>query len=53
MKLYYFHIKDITISYPETTNNLAKNPANKPTNKKIPILLDYLEPKRFYQQKQP
>ena len=46
VKPYYCHTEDINISYPEITNDLAKNPINKPANEEIPILLDYLEPKK-------
>lgn len=46
IKLYYYHIIDINISYLEITNNLVKNPTDKPINKKIPILFDYLESKK-------
>ena len=46
MKPYYCHTEDINISYLETTNDLTENSANKPTNKAIPTLLDYLEPKK-------
>lgn len=44
MKLYYYYIKDTYISsYIETTNDLVKNLIDKPANKKISILLNYLE----------
>lgn len=46
MKLYYCHIKDINISYLEIINNLVENPIDKPANKKILILFDYLDFKR-------
>lgn len=49
MKPYYYHKELATnISYPETTNDPAEKPVYKPANKKIPTLLDYLEPKKPY-----
>lgn len=52
VKPYYYYTKDTNISYPKTANNLAKNLIDKPVNKEIPILLDYLKPKRPYWQGQ-
>ena len=46
MKPYYYHTKDINISYLETTNDLAENFVDKPTNKAISMPLDYLEPEK-------
>ena len=46
VKPYHCHTKDTDISYPETTNDLAENPADKAANKEIPTPLDYLEPER-------
>lgn len=53
MKPYYCYIKNTNISYLEITNNLAEYPTNKPANNEIPMRLDYLEPKKFYQPKWP
>ena len=53
MKPYYRHTKDTDINYPGITNDLAKNPADKPANKEIPTTLDYLEPERPRQQGRP
>ena len=51
MKPYYFHTKNTNISYPETINNLAKNPRDKLANKEILTLLDYLELEKACQQR--
>ena len=53
MKPYYCHIKDTDINFPETTNNLAENPIDKPANEEIFTPLDYLEPERPCQQGRP
>lgn len=50
VKLYYCHTKNTNISYLETTNDLAKNPTDKPINEEIPMPLDYLEPEKPYWQ---
>lgn len=44
MNQYYCHSEETGISYPETTNDLAEKPKDKPANKEILILLDYPEP---------
>ena len=49
VKLYYCYTENIDIGYPETTNDLAKNPADKAANKEIPTPLDYLEPETLCQ----
>lgn len=46
IKLYYCYIKDTSINYPKITNNLVESSINKPANKEIPILLNYLKPKK-------
>lgn len=35
MKLYYYYIEEINISYSETTNDLVKKLAYEPVNKEI------------------
>lgn len=50
MKPYHCHIENTDISYPETTNNLVENPADKLANKEIPMPLNSLKPKRSRQQ---
>lgn len=46
MKPYHCHIEDTDINFSETTNDLEENPIDKPTNAKIPMSLDYLEPEK-------
>lgn len=46
MKLYYYYIKDIDIKYSKILNNPAENPIDKLANKKIHMLLNYLEPEK-------
>ena len=46
MKLYYCHTENTDISYLETTNDLAENSVDKPTNKEITTLFDYLKLKK-------
>ena len=46
VKPYHRHTEDIDISYPEITNDLVENPADKAANEEIPMLLDYLEPEK-------
>ena len=49
VKPYYCHIKDTDSSYLETTNDLAKNPVDKPANEKILTPLHYLKLERSRQ----
>ena len=56
MKLYYCHIEEIDISYPETTNDLEEKSVDKPVdkpvdkaaNKEILTPFDYLEFQKPY-----
>ena len=50
MKPYHCHTKETDISYPETTNDLAEKPTDKPANKEVPTPLDHLKPQRPRQQ---
>lgn len=53
MKPYYCYIENININHPETTNDLVKNPKEKPINKEISMLFKYLKLEKPCQQRQP
>lgn len=53
MNPYYCYIKDSSISYLKTINNLVKNSINKAANKKYLMPFNYLESEKLGKQGEP